>query len=179
MKKNAHQAGLIECGRIGRPVGLAGLMAVEWFAGKSPVQVGDRIISEFTAGKDVREQTITAQRKQGCSFVIRFDGIEDRESAEKMRGAKLFIEANALPRLAAGEHYTHQIVGLDVVTEEGQLLGKIAGIMNNGSHDIYEVIGAPGLKKEILIPAVEGIILSIDLAAERVIVRPLEGMLEE
>ncbi|MFH0799848.1 MAG: ribosome maturation factor RimM [Pseudomonadota bacterium] len=171
---SAKMDGWVECGSIGRPIALRGEMAVTWFGGSSPVKVG----CEFKIAKDkstsYQSYRVAALRRQGRFSVVRFEGVETREGAAALRGAKLFVSSAQLTKLSEGENYVHQLIGLDVVTEEGRALGKVTGIFSNGAHDIYEVRSEEG--KEILVPAVDHIVTSIDHAAGRIVVRLLEGM---
>lgn len=163
----------MECGRIGRAVGLKGEVAVMWMNGDCPVDVGGEL---FVASKDGnRSVKVAALRKQGRFSVARFEGVEDRPGAEKLRGLTVLIPEAKLPKLSANEFYSYQILGIEVVTEDGTSLGKLERIFNNGAHDVYEVRDGEG--REILIPAVDSIVIAIDLAAKRMTVRPLEGML--
>lgn len=159
---------------MGRAVGLKGDIAVNFYSGESPVKAGDVI---FVTGSkfEYEPNRVTALRKQGRFYVLGFSGITDRESAKKLGGAKLFIETKTLPKLPKGEYYSHEIMGLDVVTEDGLDLGKVVKIFTAGENDVYEVKKG---KKEVLIPAVDNVIMEIDLAAGRIIIRPLEGMLD-
>lgn len=167
----------IECGQIGRPVGLRGENSVTWASGSSPVAAdGDVFIR--SDGESYKPRRIAAIRKQGRSSIVRFTGVEDRNAAERLRGVKLYIPADSLVKPSGGEHYTYEMIGLDVVTEDGRLLGKIKGIFSNGAHDIYEVNLIDCVKKELLIPAVDNIVLSIDIDAGKMIVRLLDGMME-
>lgn len=165
---------LIECGMVGRAVGLKGFVAVNFYSGVNPVEVGGELFF-LNAGNEYKPNRVTALRKQGRFYVLGFDGTTDRESAKKLGGTKLFIEMKTLPKLPKGEYYSHEIMGLDVVTEDGEDLGKVTKIFTVGENDVYEVKKGD---KEVLIPAIDNVVISIDLAAGRIVVRPLEGMLD-
>lgn len=163
---------LIECGHVGRAVGLKGYVAVFWNSGNSPFLAGDEIF----AGPDLKKISpykLSALKKQGRSHAARFEGFADRARAQTLRGLKIFIPAKNLAALPKGEYYSFEILGLDVFTEEGKNLGRIEKIFTAGGHDVYEVRDGD---KEILIPAVDHVVLKIDLKAKKVIVRLLEGM---
>jgi len=82
-------------------------------------------------------------------------------------------QSDAVP-LASNEFYIHDLLGCEVVTEDGQTLGKITNILSNPANDIY-VVGAG--KDEILLPAVRDVIKSVDIAARRVVATPTPGLL--
>ena len=174
MTTSERETSFVECGRIGRAIGLKGEVAVQWMNGESPVAVGGELFVSTKDGK--RPVTVAALRKQGRFSVARFEGVADRPGAEALRGATLFIPEARLPALSANEYYSYELLGIEVVTEDGKPLGKLGRIFNNGAHDVYEVRDAAG--REVLIPAVDSIVLSVDLGARRMTVRLLEGMLD-
>ena len=77
--------------------------------------------------------------------------------------------------LPEGQYYHHQIIGLQVRTTEGDPIGTITGVLTGKSNDNYIVRGATG---EILIPAIEDVVQSIDLEHKIVTIEPIEGLLE-
>lgn len=174
MKEDNQRGALVECGKVGRPHGLKGEVAVFWNSGRSPVKVGDEVFGGRNS-KNIAPYKISALRKQGRFCVARFEGVGDRSKAAALRGLKLFVSKDALEKLPHGEYYTYEIIGLDVYTEEGELLGKVEKIFAVGGHDVYEVKKG---KKEILIPAVDHVVLKIDLNAKKITVRLLDGMID-
>lgn len=161
-------------------MGLKGDVAVFWNSGKCPVEIGGELsIAAADEKGTTRSVRVAALREQGRSSVVRFEGVADRAAAQGLRNARLFIPADRLPPLAQGEYYGYQILGCEVVTEEGRVLGTVARIFAAGGSDVYEVRSGAGRDaREILIPATDEVIRSVDIAARRIVVRPLEGMLE-
>ncbi len=105
-------------------------------------------------------------------LVIAIEGIQTREMAEQLRGAALRVRAEDSPPLPEGEYYVHQIIGLEVFTEDGRRLGVMEEIIPTGAHDVY-VAG------KYLIPAVRHVVISIDIDAGRMVIRPTPGLLDE
>lgn len=165
---------LVECGVLGRPVGLRGELIVSWPNGVSPVQIGEELFVSARGKTKHKTLKVAALRRQGRFSVVRFEGVADRTAAEKLRGARLFVRRERLPKLPRGEYYTFEILGLEVETEDGQKLGRVENIFSTGANDVYEVRKG---KKEILIPAVDNVIMKIDLKAGLIIVRLLDGMI--
>jgi 16S rRNA processing protein RimM len=169
----------VQCGRIGRAIGLKGECAVFWASGRCPVDVGGELFLVAADGATRTAYRVASLRSQGRGAVVRFEGVGDRTAAESIRGAAVELPAAKLPALPAGEYYCYQILGLLVVTEEGRELGTIVRIFTAGENDVYEVRPDGGSRgAEILIPAIAEVVLAVDLAAKRVTVRPLEGMLD-
>ncbi len=169
----------VSCGRIGRAIGLRGECVVFWNDDECPLDVGAEIFVDFGDGAELREYRIAALRKQGRFDVVRLDGIDDRESAEVLVNAQLVRPADSLPQLPEGEYYCYQILGMEVVTERGDNLGRVVRIFTAGENDVYEIL-PHGARRgaEILVPAIADVIISVDVAAKRMVIRPLEGMLD-
>lgn len=165
----------IECGRIGRPIGLKGEMSVQWNNGGSPVGIGGELF--FSNVKEYKPCVIAAFREQGRTSIVRFEGVDDRTSAEEMRGKIVFIPEDRLPKLPKMEYYSYQILGLDVWTVEGRPLGKVVKIFTAGENDVYEVKADEKDSREFLIPAIDSVIATIDLNLGRIVINPLDGML--
>lgn len=167
------------CGRIGRAVGLRGENAVFWNDVECPVDAGAVLFVQHDETKEMKPYKIAALRRQGRFDVLRLEGIEDRSEAEALRGARLMRSADSLEKLPKGQYYCYQILGMTVVTEDGASLGEIVRIFTAGENDVYEVLPSGGRKgNEILVPAIKDVIVSVDVAAGRMIIRPLKGMLD-
>lgn len=108
--------------------------------------------------------------------LLRIEGCADRSTAESLRGAYIQVPIeDALP-LQEGEYYEHQIVGLAVWTTAGESLGELAEVLYTGANDVYLVRGAG--RRDVLLPAIAGVIVEVDLEAGRMTVRLPEGLLE-
>jgi 16S rRNA processing protein RimM len=85
------------------------------------------------------------------------------------------VDAESLPALEAGTYYVFQLVGLDVVTQEGERVGRVKDIALTGAHDLLVVAGEKG---EILIPSVAPFVREVDLAGGLVRIEAMPGLLE-
>ncbi|MGI6648173.1 MAG: ribosome maturation factor RimM [Bacillota bacterium] len=108
--------------------------------------------------------------------LLKFVGINDCEQAIKLKNALLQVPSSELMPLPEGHYYIFQIVGLSVYTVDGRYLGRIKEVFRTGSNDVYQVVGEQS--KEVLVPALREVVEQIDLEQQRVIIRPLPGMLE-
>lgn len=106
--------------------------------------------------------------------IIKLSTIDSVEDAEKLRGELLEVHHSQLYSLPIEQYYHFQLVGLEVRTTQGELLGKITEILSSPSNDNYVVNGANG---EILIPAIEDVVKSIVLNEGYMIIEPIEGLL--
>lgn len=130
----------------------------------------------WDAARDRRDPgRITGARRQGDAVLVTLAGCESAEAATALVGRLIAVpEAAALP-LPPGRFYPWQLEGCRVVTDEGLEVGRVTRIERAGGQDLW-VVGSDG--RERLIPAVPDIVIEVDLAARRIVIRPPEGLLE-
>ncbi len=95
--------------------------------------------------------------------------------AEKLKGCYLKIKRENTRKLPKDTYFIADLIGLNVYTEEGELLGKVEDIYNNKSNDIYVVKDELG--KQILLPGIKEVIKQIDIDNEKIIVHLLNGLI--
>lgn len=106
-------------------------------------------------------------------FFLELEGVEDVDAANALVGHYVLISSDELEELLEGEYYWRDIVGLEVVTEGGEILGRIEEILPTGSNDVYVCTGG---EREILLPAIADVVRKIDIKNGRMVVRLLEGL---
>ena len=106
--------------------------------------------------------------------IIKLDAIDSIDEAEKLRGQTVKIHHSQLQPLPEGQYYHFQLIGLEVWTTRDEMLGTITEILTAKSNDNYVVSGAKG---EILIPAIEDVVKSIDLDKGRITIEAINGLL--
>lgn len=109
-------------------------------------------------------------------LILRLKGIEKIEQAEPLIGKMILVEREALPGLEEGEYYWADLLGMKVETREGKTVGKVKEIFSTGAHDVYVVEGKRG---EISLPAIEEVILGIDLGKRVMKVARMKGLWED
>lgn len=114
--------------------------------------------------------------KRGTVALVRFGGIAGRDAAELLRGQRVYATEADLPPLGDGEVYLHDLIGLAVVTEEGEEIGTVADVLAGGAQPLL-VVKRNG-RPDALVPDVGEIVTDVDLDAERITIRPPEGLLE-
>ena len=112
-------------------------------------------------GEDHRPMHISHKRSQDRALLLTFPGIDTPEAAGNLRNARVYTKADSLPELPEGEYYHHQLMGLKVVDEAGLEIGALTEIIETGANDVYVATSVEG--KEILFPAIESVILGVDL----------------
>jgi 16S rRNA processing protein RimM len=107
--------------------------------------------------------------------LLKLGGCDDRATAQSLRGNLIQVPLEEAIPLEEGEYFEYQILGLDVWTPSGEHLGQLVEILYTGANDVY-VVQRAASGSEILIPAIEDVILEIDLEAGRLVVEPPEGL---
>ena len=108
--------------------------------------------------------------------IVRFQGYPDRTAAERLRDTVIEIDEADLPPLPEGEYYIDDLVGLDVVTTDGEPVGRLTEVLGTGANDVY-VVARPGLR-DALIPAINDVVVSVDLQAKRMVINVIPGLLD-
>jgi 16S rRNA processing protein RimM len=96
------------------------------------------------------------------NVVVRFEGSEDRDAALKFRGMGVAVPRSELPPTSGNEIYQADLIGLAVVNEQGEQLGKVSGVFSNGGHDVLRVRHEGG---ERLVPYVPSVVSNVDLGS--------------
>jgi len=125
----------------------------------------------------LRSMAVIWVRPHGKGFLMNLESVTDRDQAEKLVGAELFADKAALPALEEDTYYWFDLVGLRVVDTAGTVLGSLDSIIPTAGNDIYVVKGKQsGQPREILLPAVGDVVLTIDLEGGTMVVDPPEGL---
>ena len=116
---------------------------------------------------DGRPMTVEASHLSGGDFILKLSGLSDCEEADGLKGRYLEIPRSQVAPLPEGTYYQFQVLGLKVYTTEGDYLGEVVEIISTGSNDVY-VVRDGG--KELLIPALEDVVKTVDLKEGRMVV---------
>ena len=108
--------------------------------------------------------------------IVKFQGYTDRTAAEHLRESIIEIDEADLPALPEDEYYVDDLVGLEVVTRDGDVIGRLTDVLGTGANDVY-LVARPGLK-DALIPAINDVIVSVDLVEKRMVIDPIPGLLD-
>lgn len=108
-------------------------------------------------------------------ILLKLRGIATIDDAETLRGALVQVRAEDAVRLPTNEFYIHEVLGFDVVTSEGRVLGPLTNVLRGGANDVL-VIGHDR-KNEILLPVIKDVVRELDRAQRRIVVTPTPGLL--
>ena len=156
-------------GRVLRPRGLVGELQIEPIT-DSPNRFAPGEVL-FLAGRQYRLEY--ANRQNHASLVLKLQGIDSVEDAQALRGVSIFVTRDSVPPLPQGQYYYFQLLDMEVYTPQGESLGRISEIMETGSNDVYVVTNGT---QEILIPALDDVITTVDIEARRMVVHLPEGL---
>ena len=161
-------------GRVIKPHGVQGEVRVELmtdlperFKWLKTVYVGER---------HPRPVAVESVRFHQEFVLLKLAGYPTRTEAEALRNELLQVpEEEAIP-LEEGEYFLHQLLGLEVQTEDGQSLGRLTDVLETGANNVFVVSGADG---EHLIPDIPDVVQAVDVVGGRIIIRPLPGLLND
>lgn len=121
--------------------------------------------------------TVRSHRTADDTLLLAFEEFPHRNSLEHIRNAPLFSRVQDSPPLPPGQYYRYQLMGLTVVTDAGEELGLLTQVLETGANDVY-IVRSPAYG-EILLPAIDEVVLGIDMQAKRMQVHLLPGLLPE
>lgn len=164
---------LITIGRVVKPHGIDGTLKV--LPMTDFPQHFTSLKEVFLVKDQISEATVEHVRFHKGYILLKLIQCSGRSDAEEWIGAEVGIESKDLWPLKKGEYYRFQIEGLNVITEDGECLGRIREIISTGSNDVYVVKNG---KKEYLLPAIKEVIKEIDLEKKVMIIHLLEGLID-
>ncbi|HKJ18685.1 MAG TPA: ribosome maturation factor RimM [Xanthomonadales bacterium] len=116
-------------------------------------------------GENQQSVEVLAGSRNGKAIVAQLEGVTDRDQAEAMKGLGIGIDKSQLPKAGEDQYYWTDLIGLEVLLEDGRSLGKIEKMMATGANDVMVVEG----DRQRLIPFITGhTVLKVDLESERI-----------
>ena len=164
----------LEIGQIVNTFAIKGMVKVKPFT--DDITRFDRLDKVYVESNKIKKQYEIEEVKYHKDLVlIKFKGIDKVEDAELLRNCYLKVDRKDEPELEEGTYYIVDLLGLDVYSDEGNLLGKLDDIYNYGSSDIYVVKDELG--KQLLLPAISDVIKEINLEQKKIVVHILPGLI--
>ena len=177
MKKTDVSQEKVLIGKVGSPVGIKGEFRVNLYSQDSGNLKEGKVLLLERAEKSV-SGAIKKVRYQKDKPVVRLTGIEDRNAAEDIRGMDVSIYAKDMEELPEGEHYVRDLIGCKVVdlAQDGAEIGVLRDVIQNTAQSVLDVSTPDG--KQVLIPAVDAFLRSIDEEAGVIEVELIPGFLD-
>ncbi len=163
----------LELGQIVNTRGLRGEVKVNPYTENMErfEELENIIVKTKAEQKEYKIEKVSYSKNQ---VILKLKGIDHIDYAEKLRSGMILIKKSDLPPLEEGVYYLADLIGLEVYTEQGELLGKVDDIYNTGANDIYVVKNELGMQK--LLPGIDEVIKKVDLSNNKIIVNLIEGL---
>jgi 16S rRNA processing protein RimM len=166
---------LIPVGKIIGTHGIKGLLKVHSFSGNLESLQANHTITLKSQQGVLSQFGLKSVVHHAGKLLIALNGLDEIDLAQQYVGYEICLLRSQLPEPEENEYYWCDLIGLKVATLEGIELGTITDIFETGSSDIYVVRGNG---REYMIPAIADVIGSVDLKEGRMLVTPLEGLLD-
>ncbi len=117
-----------------------------------------------------RRLSIAGVKYQARNLLVKFEGIDSRDDAERLRHCLLRVPEEEIPPIEEEDTYYHyQLEGMEVKDTEGEVVGRLTSVIDTGSNDIY-AIAAPDGKTEYYLPALKSCVISVDVEKQQMVV---------
>lgn len=166
---------LILMGKVAATHGIKGQLRVISYSGRfDTLLFVDSVMLKDRSGR-TGTFAVAAATVHGKKLLLSLEGFTDINQVLPFVGSELYLRREQLPPSEEDEYYWYDLIGLKVVTVQGELLGRLESIMETGSNDVYVVKSA---EREYLIPALQDVVANIDLVSGVMTVTPFEGLFD-
>lgn len=160
------------------PIAVGEVLGPHGVSGAVRARVLSDIAHRFDPGQEIHILGIPYRIEKSSpsrsnQVILQLHGLVTFDSARALVGQLITVPPEAVPQLPEGEYFHFQLVGLKVLTEEGEDLGRVREILETGSNDVYVVNGPAG---EVLIPALVDVIVNIELEQGVMVVSLPDGL---
>jgi 16S rRNA processing protein RimM len=160
-------------GRLRRAHGVRGEIGAEQFS-----DVPDRFLKlEYVLvkrGVEIAELTVESVRPKGRHFLLKLEGIDDREAARDLTGADIGVRKKDIHPVPEDTYYQFDLVGCIVAGESGEEIGRVEDVLKMPANDVLVVRAG---EREVLIPVVKAVIRHVDPEARRIVITEMEGLI--
>ncbi len=160
---------LVKIGRISSPQGIKGEVKVYPYTDEP-----GRFSEIESVILDGRKLAIEKVRYAKGMAVLKLEGVDDRNASKELRGKDLFVRRVDLPEQPQDVYFVQDLIGMDVVDEEGRRIGELIEVNQNSSQDIYIISKEDG--GSFMLPAVKEFVRKVDIEQRRMTVRLIEGL---
>jgi 16S rRNA processing protein RimM len=162
-------------GVVARPHGLGGEVVVDVYSDAPGRFAPGMSMTARPPSGAPRTVKVANARPFNARLLVRFEGCASKDEAQALHGAELTVAKEDIAPLPAGTHYRFQLLGLRVRGRDGKHYGEVADVFATGSNDVYVIRGPEG---ELLLPALESVVLKIDLERKEMVVEVPPGLTE-
>ena len=162
-------------GRVSATQGIRGELRITVYSGRFETILALDFLMLKGPDDNMERFDIAASAVRGKKLVIALKDYNNINQVLHLVGREIYVYRDHLPELAEGEFYWCDLMGLRVVTDRGESLGIVTEIIATGSNDVYVVKNGV---REYLIPALDDVVLDIDLQDGKMVISPPEGLLD-
>jgi 16S rRNA processing protein RimM len=166
---------LVFVGKITRTHGVRGELKVLEGLGCSGAWKNVKEVFLGNEAEKASSYQVSQVRGGGKFVILGLEGVTSVEQAQQLKGQSLFVSLDQLPELNDDEFYAGDLIGMKIEDASGRQLGVLKEIFDNGAHDVY--VAKKG-STEVLIPVVDGVVVSVDRDAGSLVVDLPDGLLE-
>jgi len=127
-------------------------------------------------GERYNAYTVRVIRWHGGDMLVSLKELPDRTAVEIFRNVMVYMKSEDMPDLPEGEYFNHQLVGMEIITDQDEKLGILKEILITGANDVYLVESPDG--KEVLLPVIEDVVLDINQDSGQILVHIIPGLLD-
>ena len=166
-------------GKVARPFGIKGEVRVHPFNPFSETFTRIKSLLLRSPDGNTRECQIESVRPHQDFFLIRFQGVDDRDQAEAIRDFEVLVRKDQLPAPKKGEFYWHQLLGLKAVSEDGRELGRVVALEQTNPYlSGNDILVIKADCREVLVPFTRQTVKKVDLEKGEIIISNLEDFQE-
>jgi 16S rRNA processing protein RimM len=164
----------LECGKILSTHGINGELRVQPWC-DSPQELAQLGRLYLDAGQTPLE--VTGARVHKNMVLLSVKGVDSIDGAAALRGRVIYLDRADMP-LQEGEYFIQDLLGIEVVdADDGRVYGRLTEVSQTGANDVYHIAFDDGSVR--LIPAIDQVVISTDLAERRMTIRPLKGLFDD
>lgn len=119
---------------------------------------------------------INSWRFQKGAVLLKLEGVDSMELAEKMRFTKLYAKEDDLPKLPDGEYYFFQLIGLKAFLPDATEIGEVTDVIENNASNLLEIKKIDGEK--VLVPNIPVFVSEVNLDEGKIVITPIEGLIQ-
>ena len=127
-------------------------------------------------GRELKPMEVESVKFFKNMVILKFKGFDNINDIEIYKGKDLLVTRDKAVKLAPNENFIVDLIGLQVVTDEGEDFGVMKDVLQTGANDVYVVEMKNG--KEVLLPAIKQCILDVNLDEQKMIVHVMDGLLD-
>lgn len=170
MSPGSRKPSRVIAGRVIRPYGILGWVKVEVLSSNPRRFMPGNVF--LVEGRE-EGLVLEAARSATDAMLVKFRGVDDREKAKELAGEFLLITPDQMGEPPSGCFWEHDLLALRVFDLGGGFLGEVVEVLETGANDVLVVRG----EREYLIPLIREVVVEINLQEEKIVVRPLPGLL--